>query len=234
MITRYLPFVAGAAIGAIYVRARRERLAVERLGAATFETLLDAIDANSPETGLHVRRVAEYALILAKAADIDERGQRSIERVALFHDIGKLDGAISDIVSESTKLSAAERTSIMTHPAKGAEVLGPLAWFYPDLPAGVIAHHERWDGTGYPKRLKGDETVAVQVIVFPFLVEAQVESWKEQDQRSLQWFGYRAAASRVAEPSLRRLIREFGAEHSTSFVARSLRRYRSWRLSVAA
>jgi 8-oxo-dGTP pyrophosphatase MutT (NUDIX family) len=86
----------------------------------------------------------------------------------------------------------------------------------------------------YLKRLKRDADIAVQVIVFPFLVEAQVESWKEQDQRSLQWFGYRTAASRVAEPSLRRLIREFGAEHSTSFMARSLRRYRSWRLSVAA
>jgi hypothetical protein len=86
----------------------------------------------------------------------------------------------------------------------------------------------------YMKRLKGDDVIAVQVIVFPFLVEAQVESWKEQDQRTLQWFGYRAAASRVAEPSLKRLIREFGAERSTSFMARSLRRYRTWRLGAAA
>jgi len=86
----------------------------------------------------------------------------------------------------------------------------------------------------YLKRLKGDDAIAVQVIVFPFLVGAQVESWKEQDQRSMQWFAYRAAASRVAEPSLKRLIREFGAERSTSFVARSLRRYRSWRLRTAA
>ena len=86
----------------------------------------------------------------------------------------------------------------------------------------------------YMKRLKGDDAIAVQVIVFPFLVEAQVDQWKEQDQRSLQWFGYRTAATRVAEPSLKRLIREFGAEHSTSFVARSLRRYRNWRLNLAA
>jgi 8-oxo-dGTP pyrophosphatase MutT (NUDIX family) len=84
----------------------------------------------------------------------------------------------------------------------------------------------------YLKRLKGDDVIAVQVIVFPFLVGAQVESWKEQDQRSMQWFGYRTAAGRVSEPSLKRLIREFGAEHSTSFMARSLRRYRSWRLRV--
>ena len=86
----------------------------------------------------------------------------------------------------------------------------------------------------YLKRLKGNQAVAIQVIVFAFEVTAQVESWKEQDQRTLRWFGYRTAASRVAEPSLNRLIRDFGAERSTSLMARSLRRYRAWRLGAAA
>ena len=86
----------------------------------------------------------------------------------------------------------------------------------------------------YLKRLKGDEVIAVQVIVFPFLVETQVEDWKEQGQRTLRWFPYRRAASLVAEPSLARLIREFGAAQTASFVARSLRRYRSWRFGAAA
>ncbi len=74
----------------------------------------------------------------------------------------------------------------------------------------------------------------MQVIVFAFEVLTQVESWKEQDQRTVRWFGYRTAALRVAEPSLKRLIRDFGAERSTSFVARSLRRYRAWRFGAAA
>ena len=151
---RYLSFVAGAAAGVLYARERRERLALERLGAATLESLLDAIDANNAETGAHVRRVARYALELACAADLDERTQHAIERVALFHDIGKIDGAISDIVNESTKLGTDEKKSIMLHPQKGADVLQPLAAFYPDLPAGVLAHHERWDGKGYPRKLK--------------------------------------------------------------------------------
>ena len=86
----------------------------------------------------------------------------------------------------------------------------------------------------YLKRLKGNQAVAIQVIVFAFEVTAQVESWKEQDQRTLRWFGYRTAASRVAEPSLNLLIRDFGAERSTSLMARSLRRYRAWRLGAAA
>ena len=153
---RYAPWIAGAVAGALYYRERRERRAMERLGAATLESLLDAIDANNSETGAHVRRVAEYALILAAAADADERLCHSVERVALFHDIGKIDGAISDIVSEDTKLNADERHKVMQHPRRGAEVLRPLAAFYPDLPEGVLSHHERWDGTGYPRRLRGE------------------------------------------------------------------------------
>ena len=86
----------------------------------------------------------------------------------------------------------------------------------------------------YLKRLKSNDAAAVQVIVFAFAVTAQVDSWKEQDQRTLRWFGYRTAASLVAEPSLKRLIRDFGAEHSNSLMARSLRRYRAWRFGAAA
>ena len=153
---RYAPWLAGVVAGALYYRERRERRAMERLGAATLESLLDAIDANSSETGAHVRRVAEYALILATAADADERLCHGVERVALFHDIGKIDGAISDIVSEETSLSDEEFQQVKRHPRRGADVLRPIAAFYPDLPEGVLSHHERWDGTGYPRGLRGE------------------------------------------------------------------------------
>lgn len=152
---RHAPLVLVIAAGALYLRERRARTRLERLGAATLETLLDAIDANNPDTGAHVRRVARYSLILADSADLDERMQHRIERVALFHDIGKLDGAIADIINESTKLSPSERRSIRTHPGRGAQVLQPLIAFYPDLADGVLTHHERWDGSGYPRGLKG-------------------------------------------------------------------------------
>lgn len=155
-VLSYVPFVVGAAAGLLYYRQRRERASLERLGAATLESLLDAIDANSPETGAHVRRVADYALQLARSADLNERQQRSVERIALFHDIGKIDGAISDIVNDTSQLTDGDREAVMKHPARGAEVLRPLAAFYPDLPEGVLSHHERWDGTGYPRKLKGE------------------------------------------------------------------------------
>src|SRR6478672_5500192 len=127
---RHVPVVLLGALGALFTRERRRRLRLERLGAATLETLLDAIDANNPETGEHVRRVARYALILADAADVDEKTKRSIERIALFHDIGKIDGALHDIVNEKSRLTPSERRSIMTHPRGGADVLQPLSAFY--------------------------------------------------------------------------------------------------------
>jgi HD-GYP domain-containing protein (c-di-GMP phosphodiesterase class II) len=146
---------AAAAAAAVLIRREQTRRTTERVAAAALETLLNAIDANDPETGAHVRRVAAYALILGEAADLSEHECKSIERVALFHDIGKIHEALIDIVRDDHPLSPADRRAIATHPAAGANVLEPLSVFYPDLPDGVLSHHERWDGKGYPRGLKG-------------------------------------------------------------------------------
>ena len=146
--------VSAAATGLLY-REHRMRTMAERLSAATLETLLNAIDANDAQTGAHVRRVATYALILGEAAGLDEHTLHGIERVALFHDIGKLHGALTDIFHEQSKLTPEERRAVRTHPQRGAEVLEPLNSFFPELAKGVLAHHECWDGTGYPRGLKG-------------------------------------------------------------------------------
>jgi len=141
------------------------RSKAERLSAATLESLLNAIDANDDVTGAHVRRVAGYALVLGDAAGYHERILRAIERVALFHDIGKLHGALTDIFHEPSKLTPEERRAVMTHPQRGADVLEPLSAFYPELGKGVAAHHERWDGSGYPRGLKGRRIPLVARVV---------------------------------------------------------------------
>ena len=150
-----VPISVGAAASGLALREHTLRARAERLSAATLETLLNAIDANDSDTGAHVRRVADYALILGRALGLDERRLHSVERVALFHDIGKLHGALTDIFHEPSKLTPEERRAVMTHPQRGADVLAPLSAFYPELPKGVAAHHERWDGSGYPHGLKG-------------------------------------------------------------------------------
>lgn len=131
------------------------RRATERFAAASLETLLNAIDANDAETGAHVRRVATYALILADAAGLSDREKRIVERVALFHDVGKIHEALFDIIHDEKRLNRAERRAIATHPRRGADVLRPLNGFYPELPEGVLSHHEKWNGSGYPRGLKG-------------------------------------------------------------------------------
>lgn len=148
----------GAGVGALLVRQHRESQRSARLAAAALEALLNAIDANDSITGAHVRRVAAYSMTLARAAGLDEPTIRSIERVALFHDIGKVHEALFDIVHDDHgEVTPEERRLIATHPERGADVLNPLSFFYPDLCDGVIAHHERWDGSGYPKGLAAED-----------------------------------------------------------------------------
>ena len=163
---RPLFLALGATLGVVLVRQRKGSRRSERLAAATLETLLNAIDANDAETGAHVRRVAAYSMIIARAADLPEPTVRSIERVALFHDIGKVHAALFDLIhDENSEVTPEERRLIATHPRRGADVLEPLSFFYPELPEGVLSHHERWDGSGYPRCLAGEDIpVAARVV----------------------------------------------------------------------
>jgi HD-GYP domain-containing protein (c-di-GMP phosphodiesterase class II) len=146
-----LLFGSVSLLGIEHVRRR----SAERLAAGALETILNAIEATDHETGQHLRRVARYALILGDAAGLSQHQLRCLERIALFHDIGKIHEALTDVVHDGARLTAEEQRAILTHPRRGADVLAPLAPFYPELPDGVLTHHERWDGSGYPRRMKG-------------------------------------------------------------------------------
>jgi HD-GYP domain-containing protein (c-di-GMP phosphodiesterase class II) len=185
---RAIPSAAAAAAGMLLLRRElKARQTAERIAAASLESLLKAIDANDPDTGAHVRRVAAYALVLADAAGLDEHEKRSVERVALFHDIGKIHEALFDIIHETHQLTAAERRAIATHPQRGADVVAPLAVFYPDLPDGVLSHHERWDGTGYPRHLKGRRIpLSARVVAIADTFDAITHSRRYRDGRPVE------------------------------------------------
>ena len=175
----------GAVAGTLLRRERTARRAAERVTAAALETLLNAIDANDQETGAHVRRVACYALTLAEAAELDDDARLTVERVALFHDIGKIHEALFDIIHDQTTLTPEEWTAVATHPQRGAKVLAPLRAFYPDLAAGVLAHHERWDGSGYPRGLKGRHIpVAARVVAIADSFDAITHRRRYRDGRT--------------------------------------------------
>jgi HD-GYP domain-containing protein (c-di-GMP phosphodiesterase class II) len=176
---------AAAAAALLLQHEFKGRQAAERIAAAALESLLKAIDANDPDTGAHVRRVAAYSLVLADAAGLSEHEKRSVERIALFHDIGKIHEALFDIIHDRKKLTPAERQLILTHPQRGADVLAPLAGFYPDLPEGVLSHHERWDGSGYPRHLKGRRIpLSARLVAIADTFDAITHRRRYRDRRS--------------------------------------------------
>jgi putative nucleotidyltransferase with HDIG domain len=186
-MNRFVSFAVGASLGALVIRERRARRAAERFGAAALETLLDAVDANDAETGAHVRRVAAYALALADAAGLSDTDRRTVERVALFHDIGKIHEALFDIIHEEARLTPEARRAIATHPRRGAEVLAPLCGFYPELSDGVLSHHERWDGTGYPRRLRGRRIpLAARIVAIADTFDAITHRRRYREGRSIE------------------------------------------------
>ncbi|HWC72303.1 MAG TPA: HD domain-containing phosphohydrolase [Gemmatimonadales bacterium] len=185
---------AGIVTGALLVRERHRRAAAERFAAATMEALLNAIDANDSQTGAHARRVAAYALVIADALQLDEHQTKVVERVALFHDIGKIHEALFDIIHENSHLTPAERRAVITHPQRGADVLAPLQPFYPDLALGVMAHHERWDGSGYPKGLRGLRIpLSARIVMLADTFDAVTHNRRYRDGR-----GAEAAAEIIA------------------------------------
>jgi HD-GYP domain-containing protein (c-di-GMP phosphodiesterase class II) len=185
---------SGVVAGSVIRHQYAARRAAERFTAAALETLLNAIDANDHETGAHVRRVACFSLTLAESADLDEGERATIERVALFHDIGKIHEALFDIIHDESTLTPEEWNAIATHPARGARVLAPLSAFYPDLADGVLSHHERWDGTGYPRKLRGRRIpLAARVVAIADSWDAITHRRRYRDGRS-----YTEAAEMIA------------------------------------
>jgi diguanylate cyclase (GGDEF)-like protein/putative nucleotidyltransferase with HDIG domain len=132
----------------------REAEQASRLHLATVEALATAIDAKDQTTHCHVRRVQIYAAGLGKLFNLSELELAALNAGALLHDIGKL--AVPDhILNKPGALTPAEFERTQVHTVIGAEILGRVDFPFPVVPI-VKHHHERWDGRGYPDRLKGE------------------------------------------------------------------------------
>jgi diguanylate cyclase (GGDEF)-like protein/putative nucleotidyltransferase with HDIG domain len=121
----------------------------------TIEALALAIEAKDQTTHDHLQRVRVYAIEVAKELKVDREGMEALQAAALLHDIGKL--AIPEhIISKPGRLTPEEFEKMKIHPLVGAEILERVRFPYPVVPI-VRAHHEKFDGTGYPMGLKGTE-----------------------------------------------------------------------------
>ena len=119
------------------------------------ESLRLAVDAKDSYTKNHSDRVSYYSVLLAKALGLPDEEVELIRDGGLFHDIGKI-GIPDAILQKAGKLTDDEYHDIKNHPSIGEHILKPAKIFDNIIPM-VKHHHERYDGNGYPDRLKGDE-----------------------------------------------------------------------------
>ena len=121
----------------------------------TIESLSHALDLRDRETEGHSRRVTELTIQLAQALDISEAEITHYRRGALLHDMGKI-GVPDSILHKPDTLSDEEWVIMRKHPQLAYDMLYPIEYLHPalDIP---YSHHEKWDGSGYPRGLKGEE-----------------------------------------------------------------------------
>ena len=128
---------------------------VSHLHLRTIEALALAIEAKDQTTGDHLQRVRVYAMGLARELALSEEETEALRAASVLHDIGKL-AVPEHIIAKPGKLSPDEFEKMKIHPIVGAEILEQVDFPYPVVPI-VRAHHEKWDGSGYPFGLRGEQ-----------------------------------------------------------------------------
>ncbi len=126
-----------------------------KLHLRTIEVLALAIEAKDQTTHAHLQRVRVYATEIAKELRVSSDELEALQAAALLHDIGKL-AVPEHIISKPGRLTPEEFEKMKIHPVVGAELLEKVEFPYPVVPI-VRAHHEKWDGSGYPYGLKREE-----------------------------------------------------------------------------
>jgi putative nucleotidyltransferase with HDIG domain len=135
--------------------AKRHTHEIGDLHWRAIEALALAIDAKDETTHNHLLRVKVYATEIGRELAMSDDEMQALQAAALLHDIGKL--AVPEyIISKPGKLTREEFEKMKIHPVVGAEILDRVRFPYPVVPI-VRAHHERWDGKGYPEGLSGED-----------------------------------------------------------------------------
>jgi HD-GYP domain-containing protein (c-di-GMP phosphodiesterase class II) len=148
---------------------------MRELFIGTVTSLANAIDAKSPWTKGHSERVMHLAVHIAQRMGLDEAGIERVRLGGLLHDIGKI-GVVEALLEKPSSLSEEEFPPIRLHPEKGVAILAPIEQLRDVLP-GILHHHERYDGNGYPAGLRGtDIPIEARIISVADAFDAMVST----------------------------------------------------------
>ncbi|MCD4782544.1 MAG: HD domain-containing protein [Candidatus Eremiobacteraeota bacterium] len=142
---------------AMFIKQVKLRHDLEKSYFELITTLAQAIEAKDPYTRGHVNRVADYATRLAKALKLPSGEVTKIEKAAILHDVGKI-ATPESILNKPGRLTDDEFAIMKDHVVESRKLLSTVTYGIDDKTKDFVAyHHERWDGKGYPKELKGDQ-----------------------------------------------------------------------------
>jgi putative two-component system response regulator len=133
---------------------RCEQGKLERLSLATLDALVNALEAKHPFFRGHAARVSHLAATMAAELGLSDEAIEAVRVAGRLHDLGMI-GVQDDLLAKPGRLSAEEHRQIEQHVVIGSQILAPLAHLS-EVTAMVRAHHERWDGAGYPDGLAGE------------------------------------------------------------------------------
>jgi len=134
---------------------QRERHRMERVSTATLEVLVNALEAKDPYLRGHSARVADLSANIATELGLPEEDVEHVRMAGRLHDLGKI-GTRDAVVNKEGPLTPEEFEHVKQHVIIGAQILSPLTHLG-HIVAMVKSHHERFDGSGYPDGLRGDE-----------------------------------------------------------------------------
>ncbi|MDD5437404.1 MAG: HD domain-containing protein [Candidatus Omnitrophica bacterium] len=170
----------------------------------TITSLINAVEAKDPYTCGHSERVTKIALAIADEMELGEESKAIIARVGILHDIGKI--GISDaILHKKEQLTEEEWDAIKAHPEKAVHILEPLK-FLSVVRNIIMSHHERYNGSGYPRGLKGQD------ICIEALILAVADAFDAMNSRR----AYREPMSK--ESIVKELTTGRGTQHSATVV----------------
>src|SRR5881397_2575666 len=181
----------------------RERLKLERISVATLEALVNALEAKDPYMRGHSARVADLSATIAHQLGLSDEELERVRVAGRLHDIGKI-GTRESVLNKQGALTPEEFEHVKQHVLIGSQILAPLSHLGDIMPA-VRHHHERFDGTGYPDGLRGqDIPVSARIIGAAEVYDALTSSRAYQEKLSPDKAVERAAdlAGTVLDPKV--------------------------------